>query len=200
MEIIIHRINTIKQLKSISNNFGTEIDIRSSSSKLILSHDPFVKGDSLENYLYEYKKKGTLVLNIKESGIEKTVLKLVRKYKIKSYFLLDVEFPYIFKTLDKKLNKNVAVRFSEYENIGLSKKLINKVNWIWIDTYKKLPIDYKNLKFIRKFKSCLVCPERWSRPRDIKRYYLSMKKLKFLPNAIMTSLKCSKIWLKSLHK
>ena len=50
MEIIIHRVNTIKKLKSISNNFGTEIDIRSSSSKLILSHDPFAKGDSLENY------------------------------------------------------------------------------------------------------------------------------------------------------
>ncbi len=161
MEIIIHRVNTIKKLKSISNNFGTEIDIRSSSSKLILSHDPFVKGDSLENYLSEYiKKKGTLVLNIKESGIEQNVLKLVKKYKIKSYFLLDVEFPYIFKTLNEKLNKNIAVRFSEYETIDLSKKLINKVNWIWLDTYKKFPIGNKNLRFIKKFKSCLVCPER----------------------------------------
>ncbi len=201
MEIIIHRVNTIKKLKSISNNFGTEIDIRSSSSKLILSHDPFAKGDSLENYLSEYKKKkGTLILNIKESGIEQNVLKLVKKHKIKSYFLLDVEFPYIFKTLDEKLNKNIAVRFSEYETIDLSKKLINKVNWIWLDTYKKFPIDNKNLRFIKKFKSCLVCPERWNRQRDIKRYYLLMKKLKFMPDAIMTSFKCSKIWLKLLDQ
>ena len=201
MEIIIHRVNTIKKLKSISNNFGTEIDIRSSSSKLILSHDPFAKGDSLENYLSEYKKKkGTLILNIKESGIEQNVLKLVKKHKIKSYFLLDVEFPYIFKTLDEKLNKNIAVRFSEYETIDLSKKLINKVNWIWLDTYKKFPIDNKNLRFIKKFKSCLVCPERWNRQRDIKRYYLLMKKLKFKPDAIMTSFKCSKIWLKLLDQ
>ena len=201
MEIIIHRVNTIKKLKSISNNFGTEIDIRSSSSKLILSHDPFAKGDSLENYLSEYKKKkGTLILNIKESGIEQNVLKLVKKHKIKSYFLLDVEFPYIFKTLDEKLNKNIAVRFSEYETIDLSKKLINKVNWIWLDTYKKFPIGNKNLRFIKKFKSCLVCPERWNRQRDIKRYYLLMKKLKFMPDAIMTSFKCSKIWLKLLDQ
>ncbi len=201
MEIIIHRVNTIKKLKSISNNFGTEIDIRSSSSKLILSHDPFAKGDSLENYLSEYKKKkGTLILNIKESGIEQNVLKLVKKHKIKSYFLLDVEFPYIFKTLDEKLNKNIAVRFSEYETIDLSRKLINKVNWIWLDTYKKFPIDNKNLRFIKKFKSCLVCPERWNRQRDIKRYYLLMKKLKFMPDAIMTSFKCSKIWLKLLDQ
>jgi len=195
MEIIIHRVNTIKKLRSISNNFGTEIDIRSSSSKLILSHEPFAKGDSLENYLSEYKK-GTLILNIKESGIEQSVLKLIKKYKIKSYFLLDVEFPYIFKTLDEKLNKNIAVRFSEYEPINLSNKLINRVNWIWLDTYKKFPLNYKNLKFIKKFKSCLVCPERWNRQRDIKKYYLLMKKLKFMPDAIMTSLRCSKIWLK----
>ena len=66
---------------------------------------------------------------------------MVKKHKIKSYFLLDVEFPYIFKTLDEKLNKNIAVRFSEYETIDLSRKLINKVNWIWLDTYKKFPID-----------------------------------------------------------
>tara|TARA_B100000586_G_scaffold223507_1_gene170780 strand:- start:3571 stop:4170 length:600 start_codon:yes stop_codon:yes gene_type:complete len=195
MEIIIHRVNTIKKLRNISNNFGTEIDIRASSSKLILSHEPFVKGDSLQNYLSEYKN-GTLILNIKESGIEQNVLKLIKKYKIKSYFLLDVEFPYIFKTLDKKLNKNIAVRFSEYEPINLSNKLVNRVNWIWLDTYKKFPLNYKNLKFIKKFKSCLVCPERWNRERDIKKYYLLMKKLKFMPNAIMTSLKCSKIWLK----
>ncbi len=197
MEIIIHRVNTIKKLRNISNNFGTEIDIRSSSSKLILSHEPFVKGDNLEDYLSEYKKQqGTIILNIKESGIEKDVLRLIKKYKIKSYFLLDVEFPYIFKTLDEKLNKNIAVRFSEYEPINLSNKLIKKVNWIWLDTYKKFPLNNNNLKFIKKFKSCLVCPERWNRQRDIKKYYLLMKKLNFMPDAIMTSLKCSKIWLK----
>ena len=197
MEIIIHRVNAIKKLRSLPNNFGTEIDIRSYSSKLILSHEPCVNGDRLENYLSEYKKhKGTLILNIKESGIEQNVLKLVKRYKIKSYFLLDVEFPYIFKTLDEKLNKNIAVRFSEYEPINLSNKLVNKVNWIWLDTYKRFPLNKNNLKFIKRFKSCLVCPERWNRQRDIKRYFLFMKKLKFMPDAIMTSLKCSKIWLK----
>ena len=194
MEIIIHRVNTIKKLKKIPDHFGTEIDIRSSSSKLILSHDPFNKGDKLENYLSEYKK-GTLILNLKESGLEKEVLSLVKKYKIKSYFLLDVEFPYIFKVIEKKLDKNIAVRFSEFESISLSKKLEKKINWIWIDTYKKLPINSKNLKIIKKFKSCLVCPERWDREKDIKKCYLYMKKLNFSPDAIMTSLKCSKKWL-----
>ena len=38
MEFIIHRINKIKDLKLIPNEFGTEIDIRSNGSSLILNH------------------------------------------------------------------------------------------------------------------------------------------------------------------
>ena len=95
MEIIIHRINKIKDLKKIPVNFGVEIDIRTMGSNLILNHDPFTKGDKLINYLENYKHQ-TLVLNLKEAGIEKNVLNLIRKYKIKSYFLLDVEMPYMY--------------------------------------------------------------------------------------------------------
>ena len=73
MEIIIHRVNKIKELKKISTNFGAEIDIRTSGSNLILCHDPYTKGDMLVDYLENYKHK-TLVLNIKEAGIEKNVL------------------------------------------------------------------------------------------------------------------------------
>jgi hypothetical protein len=199
MEIILHRVNTIKKLKKVPNYFGTEIDIRSKSSKLILSHDPSSKGDYLENYLSEYKN-GTLILNLKEAGLEKSVINLVKKYKIKSYFLLDVEFPFIFKAMDEKLSKNIAVRFSQYEPIDIANNLINAVNWIWIDTYKKLPLNSKNLKIIKKFKSCLVCPERWNRESDIKKYVALFKKLNFKPDAVMTSSKCSKKWLNFYNK
>ena len=54
------------------------------------------------------------MLNIKESGIEKDVLNLVKKYSVKS-FLLDVEMPYMYSAT-KKGQKNIAVS-SEYENI-----------------------------------------------------------------------------------
>ena len=100
MEIIIHQINKIKHLKKIKKIYGVEIDIRTHRSKLILSHDPFYNGDTLENYLENYFH-GTLVLNIKESGIENDVLKLIKNFNIKSYFLLDVEFPYIYYAYTK---------------------------------------------------------------------------------------------------
>lgn len=192
MEFIIHRINKVKELKKIPNIYGTEIDIRCKGSKLILNHEPCKSGDTLENYLENYNHK-TLVLNIKESGIEKDVLKLVKKNLIKSYFLLDAEMPYIYSAT-KKGEKNIAIRFSEYEDISLSKYFKNKLEWIWIDTTTILPINNKNKKILTSFKSCIVCPDRWGRKKDIKLYKKKLKKINFKPTAVMTSKNCLKYW------
>ena len=193
MEIIIHRVNSIKKLKKISKYFGVEIDIRSFGSKLILNHEPHKGGDNLENFLKQYNH-GTLILNIKEDGIENEVLMKVKKAKIKSFFLLDVEFPYIFKCL-KKGERNIAIRFSENETIETAKLMVKKFKWLWIDTVTKLPITKKNIKIINKYKSCLVCPERWGRAHQIDIYKKKLKKLKFKPSAVMTSYKYAHKWL-----
>ena len=194
MEIIAHRINKIKDLKTLPKKYGAEIDVRSNGSKIILNHNPFGDGDNLKDYLANYNH-GTLVLNIKESGIENKAINLVKKFKIKKFFLLDVEMPFI--CINKKINnKNFAIRFSEFESIYTVKKFVNNVGWIWIDTFTKLPLNNQNLKFVKKFKSCLVCPERWGRPKDIKLYFIKLKYLNFMPNAIMTSKKYFKTWEK----
>ena len=192
MEFIIHRVNRVKDLNNIPKIFGTEIDIRCKGSQLILNHEPYKNGDKLENYLENYEHK-TLVLNIKESGIENDVLKLVKKKSIKSYFLLDVEMPYMYSAA-KVGEKNIAVRYSEYEDISFSKYFMNKLDWIWIDTTTTLPINKKNKKILNNFKSCLVCPERWGRKKDIKVYKSRMKRINFQPTAIMTSKNCIKYW------
>ena len=193
MEIIIHRINKISKLKNIPKNFGVEIDIRAKGSHLILNHEPYGKGDKLTDYLENYNNK-TLVLNIKESGIEDEVINLVKYFSIKSYFLLDVEMPYMYSATQKG-QKNIAVRFSEYENIISASYFKNKLNWIWIDTVTQLPINNTNKKILNKFKSCIVCPERWGRKKDIKLYKHKLKKIKFEPTAVMTSEKFVNNWL-----
>ena len=145
MEIIIHRVNTINELKDIDKKFGTEIDIRSWGSQLILNHEPFSNGENLVNYLDEYHH-GTLVLNIKEDQIEDEVLRLVReRSQIKSYFLLDVEFSYLYRA-SRQGEKNIAIRFSEDESIKTVKKYVGMIDWVWIDTNTKLPITNKNKK------------------------------------------------------
>ena len=193
MEIIIHRVNTIKKLNETPSDFGVEIDIRSQGSKIILNHDPYKKGENFEHFLAKYKH-GTLILNIKEDGIEDEVLKKVNKANIKSFFLLDVEFPYIYKSIKKK-QKNISIRFSEKETIETAKMMVNKFEWLWIDTVTKLPITKNNINVINKYKSCLVCPERWGRPNQIELYKKKLIKLKFIPNAVMTSARYAKQWL-----
>ena len=86
--------------------------------------------------------------------------------------------PYMYSATNKGV-KNIAVRFSEYEDIALAKYFQNQLKWIWIDTATKLPLTLKNLKIISKFKSVLVCPERWGRPNDIKKYKKKMNYLGF---------------------
>ena len=85
MEYIAHRINTIDELLKVPKNYGVEIDIRDFGKKLILNHDPFEDGDTLEDYLEHYDH-GTLILNIKSERIEYKVLEILNKYKIKKYF------------------------------------------------------------------------------------------------------------------
>jgi len=197
VEIIIHRVNTIQQLKKISPQFGTEIDIRVWGSDLILNHEPFEKGEKLIDYLDEYEN-GTLILNIKEAGIEDAVLHLVKQRpQIKSYFLLDVEFPYLYRA-SRQGEKNIAIRFSEDESIETVKKYVGKVNWVWIDTNTQLPISNENKAILDNFKKCLVCPERWGRPEEIINYRKEISLMNFELNAIMSSKKYCDSWLSSL--
>ena len=146
----------------------------------------------MENY-----QNGTLVLNIKESGIEDEVIKKVRENKkIKSFFLLDVEIPYLFNSL-KNNNKYCAIRTSHYEPLESSLKFKKIFNWLWIDTVKSISFNSKKeKKILDNFKKCLVCPERWGEPHKIKLYKNYFIKSNINIDAVMTSLKYSQKWLK----
>lgn len=194
MEIIIHRINTIKELINISPDYGTEIDIRAFGSDLILNHEPFQPGERFEDYLNEFKH-GTLVLNIKEAGIEDEVLRLVRQHQqIKRYFLLDVEFPYLYSA-SRRGETSIAIRFSEDEPIETVINYVNKLDWVWIDTNTQLPLNEFNITILNRFNTCLVCPERWGRPNDIDHYKNTINKLNLNLSAVMTSDKHAEQWL-----
>ena len=194
MIVIIHRINKIKELKNIPKKYGVEIDIRSSNKKLILSHDPHKKGDELKKYLKNYNHS-LLVANIKEAGIENQVIREIKKANIKLFFLLDVEFPYLWKAKKGGI-KNIAVRFPEEEPIQTVKNYINKLKFVWIDTFTKLPINKKNYLILNKFHKSLVSPDRWDRVKDIYKYKKYLKKNNIKIDSVMTSKKYAKVWEK----
>ena len=87
MHTILHRINTIALLEKTPPNFGVEIDIRSNGKSLILHHDPFEQGELFEDWIRLFHH-GTLILNVKEEGLESPLLKLMNQYKINDFLFL----------------------------------------------------------------------------------------------------------------
>ncbi len=158
MIIVNHGVNTIEKLKNTPKNCGVETDIRSYGRRLIIHHEPFVKGEDFEDFLKHYSHC-LLILNIKSEGIEQNVLDLIKKYRISNYFFLDVTFPFMIKYINKNISQ-FAVRFSEFESIQTCLNLKDKVEWVFVDNFTKLPIeDYSFTQLSEHFKICIVSPE-----------------------------------------
>ena len=159
MEIIAHRINTIKQLKNLRTNFGVEVDIRTYNNELVIGHDPFSNYINFNDWISEYKHR-TLILNVKEDGLEDILLLKMKLHNIKKFFLLDQGFPYLVKTINNG-EKRCSIRFSEYESINTALSLKGKVEWVWVDFFTKFPLNLQTYNILKNsnFKLCIVSPE-----------------------------------------
>lgn len=171
---IIHRVNKVNDLKQVNNNFGLEIDVRHNNDELVLDHGIKNDSDKFLDFIKLYKHK-LLVVNVKESGIEDEVIKQLINNKINNFFLLDVEFPYILNNY-QKYGQYLSLRFSAYESIESVKHFIDKVNWLWIDTYADLDLTNKEVEIIKNFKICLVSPSRWGAPENLENILNNFKK------------------------
>lgn len=194
MIIIKHRINSVKDLVRTPNYFGVEIDLRSNNKDIYLHHDPFKKGVLLDNWIKYYKHK-FIVLNVKEEGLEKEILKTLKKNNIKNFFFHDQSFSSLLKNMNKT---KVSLRYSEYEDLKNTKFLFKKVKWIWIDNFNEFPLKNKFYKYLkkRKVKICLVSPElvKENRILEIKKIIKFMKKNKIKIDAVCT--KNPNLWKK----
>lgn len=159
MKFIAHRCNTIKALQTTPIEYGVEIDIRSENDRLIIHHDPFSRGESFEEWIKHYQHS-TLILNVKEEGLENRLIELINGQNIKDYFFLDQSFPALIKW-SKLGERQCAVRVSEFESIETALTLAGKINWAWVDCFTKFPLMGEDAKRLQDagFKLCLVSPE-----------------------------------------
>ena len=157
MIIVKHRVNTSKELKKTSPKFGIEIDLRSDKNQIYLHHDPFKKGEIFSRWIKNFKHK-LIVLNVKEEGLEKKILHILKKNKVKNFFFHDQTFSSLLKNMG--LTK-VSIRYSEYEGLKKINKLFNSIKWLWVDNFSEIKIDKKFYAFIKKkgVKICIVSPE-----------------------------------------
>lgn len=159
MHLIAHRRNTIAELQNTDAKYGIEVDIRSYGDELVIHHDPFVRGESFADWLAHYRH-GTLILNVKEEGLEQRLIQLMQSHHIDNYFFLDQSFPFLVKW--SRLGEHrCAVRVSEYESISTALTLAGKVDWVWVDCFTHLALTTEEAQQLTNagFKLCLVSPE-----------------------------------------
>jgi hypothetical protein len=194
MEIIVHRVNKIRELKKIPKEYGVEIDVRDFNKNLVIQHDPFKNGVFLEKYLKNYKH-GTLIINVKSEGIEFKIIKLLRKFKIRKFFFLDSSYPLIINMMKKNI-KNISVRVSDYESFNNVEMLKNKFKWLWLEIFNNFKISKKQINYINNnsLKICLVSPELHGRAKDIKKIKRFICKKKIKLSAVCTKIEYIKYW------
>jgi len=188
MNIIRHRRNTHEELAEISTEHGAEIDIRSQGDSLVLHHEPYQAGTPFEDWLENYRH-GTLILNVKEEGLEERVLALMSKHGIEDFFFLDQSFPFLIKTA-RAGESRCAVRVSEFETVDTALSLAGKVRWVWVDCFTRFPLDCASAALLEEngFKMCVVSPELQGRMElsDTNEIVSAMNSAGVVPDAICT--------------
>lgn len=196
MKLISHRRNTVSELLATNSKYGVEVDIRSEGDRLIIHHDPYVAGEPFDEWINAYRH-GTLILNVKEEGLEARLISLMQSKGIDDYFFLDQSFPFLLKWA-KIGEHRCAVRVSEFESIETALALAGKVDWVWVDCFTHFYLSEQDARRLKDagFNLCLVSPELQGRDAEIEIPQLAslLKERKIMADAICT--KRTDLWEK----
>jgi len=188
MKLISHRRNTVAELRATNSRYGVEVDIRSEGHRLIIHHDPFAAGEDFEEWVGAYQH-GTLILNVKEEGLESRLISIMQSKKIDDYFFLDQSFPFLVKW-SRAGERRCAVRVSEFESVDTALTLAGKVDWVWVDCFTHFALSGADAQRLSTagFKLCLVSPELQGRnaETEIPELALILKQRNITADAVCT--------------
>jgi hypothetical protein len=188
MNLIAHRILTIDELKKVPKEYGVEIDLREGNGDIILAHDPFKEGISLDEYLDHYNHS-FLILNVKASGLAEIARQKLKARGIENYFFLDCTFPEIIYLI-RLGEEKVSLRYSEFEGMDSIRPLAGKASWVWVDQFFNFTLDRKTFLDLKDmgFKVCLVAPELLGRDKESEEFRNRLLENGIFPDAICTKL------------
>ena len=199
MKLIAHRRNTLALLNATPVEYGVEVDIRSQGDQLTIHHDPFQAGESFEAWIAAYRHD-TLILNVKEEGLEDRLIRCMRERGIDDYFFLDQSFPFLLKTAAKG-ERRCAVRVSEFETPETALCLAGQVDWVWVDCFSRFPLDRAGWLRLRDagFRLCLVSPELVGRSAESE--IVALRRMfdewGVTPDAVCTKLATIPLWTRT---
>ena len=198
MKFIAHRKNTVEELIGTPICYGIEVDIRSIGKDLVIHHDPFVQGVDFKEWISHYRH-GTLILNVKEEGLEREIIKVMSAHGLDDFFFLDQSFPFLVKWANLG-EKRCAVRVSEFESVETALTLAGRIDWVWVDCFTKFPLSSKDYARLKEagFRLCLVSPELQGRKDQhfIEELVHEMNSLGIEMDAICT--KTTEVWQRFL--
>ena len=155
-----HRVNTIKELCLLPQQYGVEVDIRSNGRELVVNHDPFSdRNIPFIEWIKHFNHNG-LIINVKEEGLEDYIELILEKFEIYDYFFLDQSFPQVYK-MTKAGNRHCSLRISEFENLQTVISMQNRIEWVWVDYFNHFPLIKSDIELLdnKNFKLCIVSPE-----------------------------------------
>lgn len=126
---ISHRINHL----SNTRYEAVEVDFRSSFSKLLINHDRLNEDSeyiSAEEYL-KHINCDVIIANVKESGLEESIIELCCLYNKEVYFL-DSQIPDIIR-LSRKYPGKFIIRVSDFETLNYALLEYSKAKYVWLD-------------------------------------------------------------------
>jgi hypothetical protein len=199
MKLIAHRRNTSELLLATPREYGIEVDIRSLGERMIIHHDAFKPGEDFESWVANYSH-GTLILNVKEEGLEERLIRCMSERGIADYFFLDQSFPFLIKT-SRQGESRCAVRVSEFESIDTALTLAGKIDWVWIDCFTRFPLDREGWLRLTAagFRLCLVSPELQGRfdEAEIREWKAQFRAWGVTPDAVCTKLELMQVWTRA---
>lgn len=176
--IFLHRQND-PEFINFKDVDGIELDVRSLGDRLVLTHDRInnkqisIFADDvlfLEDTI-EYLKDYTIIVNVKESGLEEQISELFDDNNIKYYFL-DSQIPDIVRlSKQERFKGKFIIRVSNFETVNYNLFEHCKPEFIWVDwhnfehfkldPYIKFLEDINNNDYINtnKIQKILVSPE-----------------------------------------
>lgn len=170
--IIRHRINRVADLAGVDPAHGAECDLRRGPrpGTVRLAHDPDEDGDDLGAWLDRFTargRRGPLVLNVKEDGLEEWALGLVRQRGIEDFFFLDSQVPTLVRWTARRGERRFAVRLSRFEPPEAAGRFRGLAQWLWVDCFDGEPLPVEDARAASAgFRVCLVSPELQGAPRE----------------------------------
>jgi hypothetical protein len=196
MKLIAHRRNTVVELESTPPSYGVEVDVRSHGEHLIVQHEPFAEGESFDDWVAAYRH-GTLILNVKEEGLEQRLLGCMNDRGIEDFFFLDQSFPFLVKTSGKGERRS-AVRVSEFEPIETALALANRIDWAWVDCFTRFPLDRADWHRLKDagLRLCIVSPELLGRApeEEVRGLRRAFAEWGVAPDAVCAKLHAIPLW------